>query len=234
MKRRFTDICKWDDPWFMELSPELKILWLFVLDNCDHAGIWNVNTRLAEFKMGVIPTWGEGLGRVPEAFKERVEVSPRKGDYWFIPKFLKHQYGEKLNKGDAFRSAFEVIESKGFLESLRRVYGESVDSLGRVKAKAKAKATAIASSKEGESEGERRKQFVPPTVEEVAAYCAERKNGIDAEKFVSHYAASGWMRGKTKIKDWKACISTWERSGYSNDKKAEAIPSWEIAQPKTR
>lgn len=57
----------------------------------------------------------------------------------------------------------------------------------------------------------RKKRFTPPTVEEVAAYCAERQNGIDAQLFVDHYAASGWMRGKTPIQDWKACVGTWER-----------------------
>ena len=55
------------------------------------------------------------------------------------------------------------------------------------------------------------KRFVPPTVEEVAAYCKDRNNGIDPVAFVSHYAANGWMRGKTKMKDWKQAIITWEK-----------------------
>jgi len=55
------------------------------------------------------------------------------------------------------------------------------------------------------------KRFVPPTVEEVAVYCEERRNGIDAQQFIDHYAASGWMRGKTPIKDWRACVRTWEQ-----------------------
>lgn len=54
------------------------------------------------------------------------------------------------------------------------------------------------------------KRFIPPTLEEVTSYCQERKNGIDPQKFIDHYTANGWMRGKTKIKDWKACIRTWE------------------------
>lgn len=54
-------------------------------------------------------------------------------------------------------------------------------------------------------------RFTPPTVEEVAAYCRERGNNVVAEAFVDHYEASGWMRGKTKIKDWRACVRTWER-----------------------
>ena len=55
-------------------------------------------------------------------------------------------------------------------------------------------------------------RFTPPTVDEVAAYCSERNNNINAEDFVDHYEANGWMRGKTKIKDWKACVRTWEKN----------------------
>ena len=56
------------------------------------------------------------------------------------------------------------------------------------------------------------KKFVPPTVEEVKAYCNERRNGIDAEEFVSFYESKGWMIGKNKMKNWKAAITTWERN----------------------
>ena len=55
-------------------------------------------------------------------------------------------------------------------------------------------------------------RFVPPSVEEVAAYCLERKNAVDPQAFIDHYEASGWIRGKTKIKSWKACVHTWEKS----------------------
>ena len=65
------------------------------------------------------------------------------------------------------------------------------------------------------------KRFVPPTVEEVAAYCKERNNGIDPVAFVSHYAANGWMRGKTKMKDWKQAIITWEK--HHNEKSGSDI-----------
>ena len=54
--------------------------------------------------------------------------------------------------------------------------------------------------------------FKPPTVGDVATYCTGRKNGIDAESFVAHYEANGWLRGKNKVKDWKACVRTWERA----------------------
>ena len=57
------------------------------------------------------------------------------------------------------------------------------------------------------------KKFIPPTVEEVRAYCLQRSNRIDAQHFVDYYTANGWVQGKGKkpIKDWKATVRTWER-----------------------
>lgn len=57
----------------------------------------------------------------------------------------------------------------------------------------------------------RSKVFIKPTVEQVAEYCAERKNGIDAANFVDFYESKGWLVGKAPMKDWKASVRTWER-----------------------
>lgn len=59
-------------------------------------------------------------------------------------------------------------------------------------------------------------KFIKPTLEEVKAYCEERKNNVDAEKFIDHYQTRGWYAGKTKMKDWKACVRTWEKNNYDN------------------
>ena len=59
---------------------------------------------------------------------------------------------------------------------------------------------------------EKRKRFLPPTVEKVAEYCKERNNGIDPQHFIDYYAARGWeLKPGQKIKDWRACIRTWEQ-----------------------
>ena len=57
----------------------------------------------------------------------------------------------------------------------------------------------------------RGEKFTPPSLEEVKAYCQERRNDIDPEAFISFYESKGWMVGKNKMKDWKACIRTWEK-----------------------
>lgn len=66
------------------------------------------------------------------------------------------------------------------------------------------------------------KRFKPPTVDEVKAYCIERQNNVDAERFIDYYTANGWKVGKNTMKDWKAAVRTWERNGYSANGKVGA------------
>ena len=77
------------------------------------------------------------------------------------------------------------------------------------------------SNKEILSYESKERTFVPPTVDEVRAYCEERHNGIDPERFVSSYERKGWVVGKTRMKDWKAAVRYWEtfreqKSQYTN------------------
>lgn len=54
-------------------------------------------------------------------------------------------------------------------------------------------------------------RFTPPTPDEVKTYCIERNNKVDSERFVDFYSSKGWMVGKSKMKDWKAAVRTWEK-----------------------
>lgn len=70
------------------------------------------------------------------------------------------------------------------------------------------------------------KRFIPPTVEEVRAYCQERDNGVDPEKFVAHYTSNGWKVGKNPMKNWRAAVITWERKD-----KAEGNTAYQYRKP---
>jgi len=71
-------------------------------------------------------------------------------------------------------------------------------------------AVAVAVTKEESKDREKSCRFTPPTVEEVGVYCLERSNGVNPHKWHDHYSAKGWMVGRTKMKDWRAAVRTWE------------------------
>jgi len=54
-------------------------------------------------------------------------------------------------------------------------------------------------------------RFKKPTINDINDYCKQRSNTIDAETFFDFYESKDWKVGKTKMKDWKACVRTWEK-----------------------
>ena len=77
-------------------------------------------------------------------------------------------------------------------------------------------------------------RFIVPTLDEVTAYCQERGNGIDPQSFIDHYTSNGWMVGKTKMKDWKAAIRTWEARRRENPTPQAPRPERRYISPEER
>ena len=74
--------------------------------------------------------------------------------------------------------------------------------------------------------------FTKPTIQEISDYCKERNNKVDPEKFFDYYETNGWTQGgKAKIKDWKACVRTWERNNFNAPQKALPLINGKPRQP---
>lgn len=75
------------------------------------------------------------------------------------------------------------------------------------------------------------RQFKKPTLEEIKIYCAERRNSVDSEKFLSYYNSNGWKVGKNSMKCWKSAVITWEKNSSQNNQNPPSNPnSWEDVQ----
>ena len=71
------------------------------------------------------------------------------------------------------------------------------------------------------------RRFTPPTLQEVTNYCRERGNSVDPSRFIDFYASKGWKVGNQPMKDWKACVRTWEQ----RDKKpVKVLPAQNFTQ----
>ena len=51
--------------------------------------------------------------------------------------------------------------------------------------------------------------FTPPTIREIHDYCAEIDSSVSPVEFFNHYEAVKWMKGRSKMADWKAAIRGW-------------------------
>ena len=79
------------------------------------------------------------------------------------------------------------------------------------------------------------KLFIKPTIDEIKNYCSERKNNVNAESFSNYYEARGWKLKGIQMKDWKACVRTWEQNNNNftnnNFKKPVGMPQPQYDDP---
>lgn len=68
-----------------------------------------------------------------------------------------------------------------------------------------------------------KRNFSPPSLNDVKTYCLERKNNVDAENFINFYESKGWFVGKNKMKSWRAAVRTWEARDNQNGKVAGGV-----------
>lgn len=93
MAKRFIDTGLFDDEFFMDLSKDGKIFWMYLITKCNHAGIISINKKLASFQTGI-----KDIKTIMESFGNHLVMI--KDDLFFFPKFIEHQYpnGLKSNK----------------------------------------------------------------------------------------------------------------------------------------
>lgn len=59
----------------------------------------------------------------------------------------------------------------------------------------------------------KRAAFIPPTIEDVRSFCAEKGYEIDAEHFFAHYETNGWVQASGRpVKNWRMCLVTWKKN----------------------
>lgn len=216
MAKRMTDTDKWKKRFVRELSPQHKLLWFYILDDCNHAGIWEVDIEVASIRVG----FDLSHDNLPSSFGEKV-ISFDNGDKWFIPDFIDFQYGELNPNSNVHKSVITLLEKynlEGYLKGSQGVQS-TLNNKDKDKDIVKAKAKV--------------KRFVKPTIEEVADYCNERNNSVDAEKFYDYYSSNGWKVGKNAMKDWKASVRTWEKNNTQEQKTSQpkqVLTSWQQAR----
>ncbi len=211
-----TDTDKWKKRFLRELKPQHKLLWFYILDDCNHAGIWDVDIEVASIRVGEELIYD----MLPQAFLDKIVIFDN-GDKWFIPEFIEFQYGELNPTSNVHKSVIALLDKynlEGYMKGSQGVQSTLKDKdkdKDIVKAKAKVK------------------RFAKPTIEEVVDYCNERNNDVDAEKFYDYYSSNGWKVGKNSMKDWKASVRTWEKNTTQQQKVSQpkqVLTAWEQAR----
>lgn len=117
MAKRFSETDKWSDEWFSSLNPMQKLVFLFMVDKCDNAGFFEINSRLNSFMIGI--TEKDYLVAVKGL--EKGFLWGKDGKKIWIKKFLLHQKNWPLNEtNNAHKQILNIIElnQKNFEEHI--------------------------------------------------------------------------------------------------------------------
>ncbi|UXO94092.1 hypothetical protein Pan5_50 [Pseudanabaena phage Pan5] len=136
MAKRMTDTEKWKKPFLKGLPPEYKLLWFYILDDCDHVGIWQVDMEVAEIRLGVKLSEEKARG----LFKEKV-VAFDNGTKWFIPDFIDFQYGVLTEKNKMYNPVLSVLKKYNLMGHLSPINGGKEKDKDKDKDKVKEKDT---------------------------------------------------------------------------------------------
>ena len=80
-------------------------------------------------------------------------------------------------------------------------------------------------AQEIQPEKPKRKNFVKPTVEEIEAFCKEKKYNVNAQQFFNYYESNGWKIGRNAMKSWQAAVQNWNTREKATNKAAGKM--WE-------
>jgi len=103
MAKRFTDSDKWKKPFIRGMEAPYKLLWLYILDDCDHAGIWQVDEDVARIRVGTEIDFNEAI----KLFGNHIQLLDY-GQKWFIPDFIEFQYGTLNPENRVHKSVIDI------------------------------------------------------------------------------------------------------------------------------
>jgi len=123
MAKRFIDTGIFDDDWFMELSKDAKLLWIYMITKCDHAGMIKLNVKLCEFSTGL-----NSLATVIKELGNRIITVDK--HLYFIPKFIEFQYpGFPKSNVNQQSSAIKILAKYGLWDGENIIKKPLINSL---------------------------------------------------------------------------------------------------------
>ena len=121
MSKRYTDTDKWKKIWFRKLKNDHKVFWMYVLDQCDHAGIWEVDFELASYFCNGIKE-----SEIRDTYVKQYHEFDD-GKRWFIKDFIEFQYRGLDESNRVHNSVITILKRHGLYKGLIRPLYEAKD-----------------------------------------------------------------------------------------------------------
>jgi hypothetical protein len=206
----------WDDPDFLTLSPEAKLVFYYLRTS----PLSNMPCIYRFYREAIVEHTGlkdTVVNRVLDTLSQTKWIETEKGIVW-VRHALKYDPSISLKNPkhvEAIKKVLNGLPKLQIVINFCTYYGIPIPYEipspipYEIPYAIPGTGTGTGTGTGKYSMGGREK--IPPDVEDVRAYCLERKNGISAEAFMAHYNSNGWKVGKNPMKDWKAAVITWEQ-----------------------
>lgn len=220
--KRIVDVDFWTDDKVVEMfSPEDRLFFIYLLTNphTTQLGIYPISRKIMGFELGFSV---DAVSVLLDRFENKYGMIKYIDGEIAIKNSLRHSIvkgGKPVE--DLLKKEIQQVKHKSLLKWVYENVKNSADLNETVK-----KILPILNENDNDNDNDvsyhdssddsyhdssKSKKFVPPTEDEVRAYCLERNNGIDPKGFINYYEMANWMlKGNRKMKDWKAAVRYWE------------------------
>ena len=203
MPKRYTDTDKWKKIWFRKLKNDHKVFWMYVLDQCDHAGIWEVDFELASyFCNGIKET------EIRKTFVKQYHEFDD-GKRWFIKDFIEFQYRGLDESNRVHNSVITILKRHGLFKGLIRPLYEAKDiykDKDQLKDKDKDK-------EKGKNSKKNQLKKIESELNILQAEFDAVDVSIEFDKFQDYLKANG-----KKYANYKSAFRNWLRSDFIKPK----------------
>lgn len=236
----------WSDIKFTEFTPEQQLIFLYLITNknCKVSGIYQVSPKEISFSTNIdknlvidslksydVDTLdydaAAGIVFIKNHFKynmnqignPKVMISSllKNSELVSHPTFW-DAFIVKYND-DIGRLMLKIKDFKANNSTLSQHLANTYLSVSQHLAKSYVEVEVEVEDTINNKEVKKRKKFIKPILEEIKTYCSERKNSVDADKFINYYDSNGWKVGRNPMKSWQAAIRTWEKSSFDKPTK---------------
>jgi len=256
MSSRLSSTEKWNDAWFNSLSPNAKLLFFYLVENCDNAGFYEINKKFLMFFTGLD---NDNLVNAISELKKAYIKSNDGLRIWII-NFLKYQKKTPLNfANNNHKQIISIIQYnltdenkfKGCAK-LNAILPIDLQIAKRKKKETPAYNYTLALATEVPSEdflnstnGELPKveitreviiatpRMKKPTIDEISEYMKEKDFEYyvaESSRFFNYFESKAWMVGNSPMKSWKSAVHTWLKHFYERNKMHEKKSKLSVIQ----
>ncbi len=203
MPKRYTDTDKWKKIWFRKLKNDHKVFWMYVLDQCDHAGIWEVDFELASYFCNGIKE-----SEIRDTFVKQYHEFDD-GKRWFIKDFIEFQYRGLDESNRVHNSVITILKRHGLYKVLISFLHEAKDKdIYKEQLKDKEK-----DKEKGKNSKKNQLKKIESELNILQAEFDAVDVSIEFDKFQDYLKANG-----KKYANYKSAFRNWLRSDFIKPK----------------